>query len=120
MIYRVRPHLPVALLLGVASCLDPQPPFLRGTITSRAADVYAVQTGSGVRLDSTAAMFVDGGPSCDQKAKFFIGGNTQVFRRGLPADTGQLVVGAVVIVWNSGMVLQSCPPQTGAVRVSIE
>jgi hypothetical protein len=105
---------------------DSEPPFLRGRITSRAPIVYGVQDATGTRLDSIPAMFVDGvgiwpaSEPCAAQARLAIGGNTQVLRQGVPVDTGQLAIGRRVAVWISGVVLESCPPQAGAVRVVLE
>ncbi len=115
--------LAVACRSGIS---DPEPPFLSGRITSRAPIVYGVQDGTTTRLDSIPAMFVDGvgiwpaSEPCAAQARLAIGGSTQVLRQGVPVDTGQLVVGQRVTVWISGIVLESCPPQAGAVRVVLE
>ena len=112
-----------ALALACRSDLaDSEAPFLRGTITSRAPIVYGGQYG----LDSIPAMFVDGvgiwpaAEPCAAQARLSIGRNTQVSRRGVPVDTGQLAIGQRVTVWISGVVLESCPPQASAVRVVLE
>jgi hypothetical protein len=118
--------VPAALVLACASPTDPDRPFLRGTITSRASQLFGVQDGTGVRLDSIPAMFVDGvgiwpaREPCAAQARLVIDGGTRVFRGRVRADTGQLTVGRRVTVWNTGIVLESCPPQAYAARVLIE
>jgi hypothetical protein len=109
-----------ALLAGCGSpTSETAAPFLRGVITSRAP----------VRIDSLhsfPSMFVDGwgmwpaSERCAAQAHFGIGSSTKVFRHGQPVDTGQLVVGQQVAVWTTGIVLESCPPQTGAAKVVLE
>jgi hypothetical protein len=116
-----------ALVLACAkSPTGPDRPFLRGTITSRASILFGVQDGTGVRLDSIPAMFVDGvgiwpaSEPCAAQARFSINGGTQVLRGRVRADTGQLRVGRRVTVWSTGVVLESCPPQAYAARVLLE
>ena len=116
---------PVVLALACSGdTTAPEDSFLRGVITSRAPQLYGVQDGAGVRIDSVPAMFVDGGASCARQAHLSIGSETEVFREVagelVPADTGQLVLGRRVTVWIDGVVLQSCPPQAGATRVLLE
>jgi hypothetical protein len=116
---------PIALTVACgSSTTEPDADFLRGVITSRASTLYGVQDESGVRIDSTPTMLVDGGEPCGAKARFSIGGETQVFRRVagalVRADTGQLVIGRRVTVWIEGLVLMSCPIQAGASRVLLE
>jgi len=117
----------IALVSACGSGIsDSEPPFLRGLITSRAPIVHGVRDGTGTRLDSIPAMFVDGvgiwpaSEPCAAQARLAIGSTIQVLRQGVPVDTGQLSVGRRVIVWISGVVLESCPPQAGAVRVVLE
>ncbi|MEO6197757.1 MAG: hypothetical protein ABIP58_06570 [Dehalococcoidia bacterium] len=120
----------VGLIILTVACTstvtEPGDPFLRGVITSRASSLHGVQDGTGVRIDSVPAMFVDGvgiwpaAEPCAAQARFFIGGDTEVYSGNVRADTGQLRIGRRVTVWATGVVLQSCPPQTGATRVLLE
>jgi uncharacterized Zn-binding protein involved in type VI secretion len=125
-----RRHAPLIAAILVVSCrsdITPsEPPFLRGIITSRAAFLYGVQDGTGTRIDSVPAMFVDGvgiwpaSEPCAAQAKLAISGQTEVLRNGFPADTGQLTIGQKVSVWITAIVLRSCPPQASAARVVLE
>ena len=123
-LYGRMPLVAAAFIAGCEGATPSEPPFLRGTITSRAAIRYGVQDAAGAtRIDSFPAMFVDGvgiwpaREPCAAQARLGIGGRTEVLRDGLPVDTGQLIVGRRVSVWITGVVLQSCPPQAGAARV---
>jgi len=122
-----------ALILGailVVGCQGditrPDSPFLRGMITSRAPIRVGVAGGTGTRIDSIPAMLVDGRgiwPArmpCAAKARFAISNHTEVLYHGHPADTGQLRVGRRVSVWITGYILDACPPQATAARVTLE
>ena len=107
----------VALLLLVPACHSSPtapPPFVVGTITSRAARL--------IGRDSVPQIFVQGNPpTCDSSAYVALSGVRRVwYANGSAADTSALVVGAQVRVWITGIVLESCPPQAGADEIQID
>lgn len=127
MSHRLACLLAAIVIVGCRSDVtSPEPPFLRGIITSRAAMRYGVRDGTGTRIDSVPAMFVDGvgiwpaSEPCAAQARFTISGQTEVLRNRVPADTGQLTIGRKVSVWVTGPVWESCPPQAYAARVVLE
>ncbi len=120
----------VAALLVFAGCREPAAPqpFLVGTITSRAARVYAIQLVQATHIDSSPQMMVEEEPglllspaTCDKIGVFSL---TEVhsvrYASGLAADTSALTVGTKVQVWVTGLVAGSCPPQAAAHDILIE
>jgi hypothetical protein len=117
--------------LLLSACLDPTvgpstDPFLRGTITSRAPRGIGVRDADStfVRLVPQMLVVAPGGPSCGRQrdAAYFTLGEAISVRlaSGGVGDTSALRVGAVVSVWQSGLILTSCPPLTAAEVVVVE
>jgi len=122
-------HVAVALALGLCACItDPQSagsPF-EGIVTSRAPRLVGIPTAAGVRIDSLPAMVVEVDPTepvdprCSNVSHHGLGAVQELrFSNGLPAHLSDLVIGARVRVWWSGVQNDSCPPQRGADRVVI-
>ena len=111
------------ILLACADTIPDGGAFISGVITSRAPMLLGVQTSTGVRTDSVPQMLVTGsGPgSCNGGARILFSARTPIrFRNGTPADTGTLTIGTAVSVWNTGLVLESCPPIASAAVVVLK
>lgn len=119
-----RRRVTTVVMAAVSGCSEPatprDAPFLTGTITSRAPRLIGVSDGSGTRIDSLQAMFVDGGPGCENKALYHLSSDTRVFHGGQPLDTASLTVGRRVSVWAADWILESCPVQAGAALVRVD
>ena len=117
-------------LCAIAACSrhpnDPgDRPYLTGVITSRAPLVVGVRDGDSTRLMTyPRARVTDSTKSAEECAQSIIvtfSVLTPLTRRsGAPADTGALQLGQRVSVWTDDLLLDSCPPQTGALRFLIE
>jgi len=123
----VRPVLLICATALSATCTsestEPSAPFARGTITSRQARVYHVQSSTGVRIDSVPQMLVEeepGSMQCERNAWFGLDARTRVLDGATHADTSALTLGRRVSVWAEGVVLESCPPITYAAEVRLE
>jgi hypothetical protein len=117
------------MLLAVAACTRSpngpiDPPYMTGVITARLSTVLGGQAGDSSRLAFPRARITDSTRSaerCAQSVVVTYSVKTSLSRRsGAPVDTGALYVGQRVSVWTEDLFLDSCPQQTGAVRLVVE
>jgi hypothetical protein len=117
------------ILLAIAACTRGpngpiDPPYINGVVTARLAPVLGGQAGDSPRQAFPRARITDSTRSaerCEQSLVVTYSVQTPLSRRsGAPVDTGALQVGQRVSVWTEDLFLDSCPPQTGAVRLVVE
>jgi hypothetical protein len=117
------------LVLAIAACTRSphgpiDPPYITGVVTARLATVLGGQTGDSSRQAFPRARITDSTRSaerCEPSLVVTYSVQTPLSRRsGAPVDTGALQVGQRVSVWTEDLFLDSCPPQTGAVRLVVE
>jgi hypothetical protein len=117
------------ILFAIAACTRSpngpiDPPYITGVVTARLATVLGGQARDSSRPAFPRARITDSTRSAERCAQSLVvtySVETPLSRRsGAPVDTGALQVGQRVSVWTEGLFLDSCPPQTGAVRLVVE